>query len=225
MTNINNLYPHLQLYYEYMSNGDITNASNLLSHNDELNKYIQDKNDEHGYMTSNDVSNYITNEISNGKLLSSNKPSLSNHTSYDLGIGGYEVYSNMGETNPDLDYLVSQGILYDAIRNYLPTLWTTNLDMHAIYWDGLPLSYIEPYFDPNMILSGDMKEFYVKIGDFVLTNDNSLLLINQINNFLGLKVIDYTVISSNTLRADGGTVYRIEVSNDGQLFTSEVNSR
>lgn len=181
-----------------MSNGDITNDSNLLSHNDELNKYIQDKNDEHGYMTSNDVFNYINNEISNGKLLSSNKPSLSNHVSYDLGIGGYEIYSNMGETNLDLDYLVSQGILYDAIRNYLPTLWTTNLDMNQIYWDGLPLSYIEPYFVLNMILSGDMKEFYAKIGDFVLTNDNSLLLINQINNFLGLKVIDYTVIASNT---------------------------
>lgn len=185
MTNINNLYPHLQLYYEYMSNGDLTNASNLLSHNDELNKYIQDKNDEHGYMTSNDVSNYINNEISNGKLLSNDN-------------------------------------IYSIIKMLQPTFWVTNLNMNTIYIDGLPLSYLEPYFDPDGIIH-DIKEEYIKNGDFILTQDNSLLSITNISNVFGLKIVNYNVISSSFLCSNGGIVYQIKVSNEGELYTINNN--
>lgn len=219
MTNINNLYPHLQLYKEYINNGDVFNATNLLSHNDELNKYILDKVDEYNYMTSNDVSNYIDEKISNGELLSSNQPMLSEHSDSYLGVGGYEIWENAEEENPDLNNIVSQGTLYDAIRNYQPTMWNTDLNLAQILIDGLPLSHINPIFDKNGIILDFIPE-YVKINDFVITQDKALLLITNIKNLFGLLIAEYSIISSPyVIRSSNGSIYQITVSNSGELNT------
>ena len=130
MVDINNLYPHLKLYNEYIKNNDIANASNLLQHNDELAKYIQDQNQESNFMTSNDVTNYISNQISNGKLLSSNEPLLTKSPTPDTGLGGSIWENNLHEDYEEIKQVSTCGYTSDLIRTLLPTIWTVNWWSH-----------------------------------------------------------------------------------------------
>lgn len=224
MTNINNLYPHLKTYYEYMSNGDIANASNLLSHNDELNKYIQDKNDEHGYMTPNDVSNYITNEISNGKLLSSNKPSLTKSPTPDTGLGGSIWENNLHEDYDEIKQISTCGYTSDLIRTLLPTIWTVNYDSWTLETDGALETTIHPLYDNSGMIEY-LKKYYIKVNDFILTSDNMLYRITNITNVLGQMdwyQIEPIYTSHLQLRAENGIWYNLSVSNEGQLLVNNI---
>lgn len=195
MTNINNLYPHLQLYKEYINNGDVFNATNLLSHNDELNKYILDKVDEYNYMTSNDVSNYINDKISNGELLSSNEPLLIKSPTPDTGLGGSIWEDNLHEDYDEIKEVSTCGYTSDLIRKLLPTIWKVDYDSWNLEVDGIWESSIHPLYDLSGIIE-DLKKYYVKVNDFILTSDNVLYRITNITNIFG-QIDAYSTVPIN----------------------------
>ena len=224
MTNTNDLYPHLQLYNEYINNGDINNATNLLSHNDELNKYIQDKKDENGYMTSNDISNYINNEISNGKLLSSNEPLLTKSPTPDTGLGGSIWKTNLHEDYDEIKEVSTCGYTSDLIRTLLPTIWTVNYDSWTLETDGALETTIHPLYDKSGMIEY-LKKYYIKVNDFILTTDNILYRITNISNVLGQMdwyQIEPIYSDHLQLRAPNGNEYRLSISNEGQIITNII---
>jgi hypothetical protein len=81
------------------------------------------------------------------------------------------------------------------------------------------LSHINPIFDKNGIVLDCIPE-YVKINDFVITQDKALLLITNIKNLFGLLIVEYSIISSPyVIRSSNGSIYQITVSNSGELNT------
>lgn len=195
MVDINNLYPHLKLYNEYINNNDIANASNLLQHNDELAKYIQDQKQESNFMTSNDVTNYISNQISNGKLLSSNAPMLSNSPTWDTGLGGSIWETNLHEDYDEIKQVSTCGYTSDLIRKLLPTIWKIDYDSWNLEIDGVIESSIHPLYDSGGMIEY-LKKYYVKVNDFILTSDNVLYRITNITNIFG-QIDAYSTVPIN----------------------------
>lgn len=191
MINLNDLYPHLILYNEYITNNDIANASNLLLHNSELAKYVEDLNSENSFITAN----YINNSISNGKLLSSNAPMLSNSPTWDTGLGGSIWETNLHEDYDEIKQISTCGYTSDLIRTLLPTIWKVDYDSWNLEIDGVVESSIHPLYDSGGIIE-DLKKYYVKVNDFILTSDNVLYRITNIANIFG-QIDAYSTVPIN----------------------------